>query len=216
MARRPRASSVFERLGRSRPIGRRILISCEGEETEYRYFEDIRKSLRMEPNKIIVLEPEASDPLGIVEQVLDERTYRKQDKEWTEDDIAWAVFDGDEHRANNINNWREALQLARGNDIHLAISNPSFEYWYLLHYQDQNSSLTRQQAMRLLKVHIPDYEKSDVLYREELQPLTKAAIDRARQVAHLAEGNASEAYANPCTHVCELVEIILSLEREIR
>lgn len=216
MARRPRASSAFERPSHSRPIGRRILIACEGEETEYRYFEDIRKSLRMEPNKIIVLEPEASDPLSVVRQALDERTYRKQDKEWAKNDMAWAVFDGDEHIANNINNWREALRLARRNDIHLAISNPSFEYWYLLHYQDQNSSLTRQQAVRLLKAHIPDYEKSDVLYREELQPLTKAAIERARQVAHLAEGNALEAYANPCTHVCELVEIILSLEREVR
>ncbi len=216
MARRPRASSAFERPGRSRSIGRRILISCEGEETEYRYFQDIRKSLRMEPNKIIVLEPEASDPLSIVRQVLDERTYWKQEKTWDENDMAWAVFDGDEHIANNINNWREALQPAQGNDIHLAISNPSFEYWYLLHYQNQNSSLTRQQTMRLLKVHIPDYEKSDVLFQEKLQPHTKEAIDRARQVAHLARGNALEAYANPCTHVCELVEIILSLEREIR
>ncbi len=216
MARRPRASSAFERPGRSRSLGRRILISCEGEETEYRYFEDIRKSLRMEPNKIIVLEPEASDPLSVVGQVLDERAYRKQEKAWDENDMAWAVFDGDEHRANNINNWREALQLAQVNDIHLAISNPSFEYWYLLHYQNQNSSLTRQQAMRLLKVHIPDYEKSDVICREELQSLTKVAIERARQVAHLAEGNDLNAYSNPCTHVCELVEIILSLERETR
>ena len=216
MARRPRASSAFQRPSRRRLIGRRILISCEGEETEHKYFEDIRKSLRMEPNKIIVLEPEASDPLSVVRQVLDERDYRKQDKEWDEDDMAWAVFDGDEHKANNINNWQEALQLAQVNNIYLAVSNPSFEYWYLLHYQDQNSSLTRQQAVRLLKVHLPDYEKSQVLYQKELQPLTKAAIQRARQVTHLAEGNALKSFTNPCTHVCELVEIILSLEREVR
>ena len=216
MARRDRASSAFQRPSRQRSIGRRILISCEGEKTEYNYFEDIRKSLRMEPNKIIVLEPEASDPLSIVRQVLEERVYRQQNKEWAEDDMAWAVFDGDEHIANNINNWQEALQLARGNDIRLAISNPSFEYWYLLHYQNQNSFLTRQQAMQLLKTHLPNYEKSDVLYRNELQPLTKTAIERARQIRHLAEGNALEAYTNPCTHVCELVEIILSLERENR
>ncbi len=216
MVRGSEASSTFQRPSHQRLIGRRVLISCEGEKTEYGYFEDIRKSLRLEPNKIIVLEPEASDPLGIVKQALDEWTYRQQAQEWDKDDMAWAVFDGDEHISSNMANWHNALQLAWENGIHLAISNPSFEYWYLLHYQVQNGYLTRQQAMKSLKKHIPKYEKPKVLYREKLQPRTKVAIDRARQVAHLAEGNALDAYSNPCTYVCELVEIILSLEREIR
>ena len=211
MARRPTAS--FQRLSRQRPLGRRILIACEGEKTEYGYFEDIRKSLRMEPNKIIVLKPEASDPLGIVKQALEERTYRQQEKEWDEDDVAWAVFDGDEHKAHNIENWRQALQIAQEKGIHLAISNPNFEYWYLLHYQDQAGYLTRQQAKRLLKTHVPKYEKSDVFYQEELQSRTEAAIIRAKQAAHQALADALEPYSNPCTYVWELVELILSLQK---
>ena len=211
-----RASSSFQRPSRPRLIGRRILISCEGEKTEYGYFEDIRKSLRMEPNKIIVLKPEASDPLGIVIQALNERTDRKEEKEWDEDDMAWAVFDGDEHIASNAENWQNALQFAHENNIRLAISNPSFEYWYLLHYQAQTSYLTRQQAMSLLKNHVPKYEKSNVLYREELQSRTAEAVDRAQHVAHLAKTNLLPTYSNPCTHVWELVEIILSLQKEIR
>ena len=211
MARSPTPS--FQRPSRQRSIGRRILIACEGEKTEYGYFEDVRKSLRMEPNKIIVLKPEASDPLGIVKQALEERTYRQQEKEWDEDDIAWAVFDGDEHKANNIDNWRQALQIAQAKDIRLAISNPSFEYWYLLHYQDQTGYLTRQQALNLLKTHVPKYEKSDVLYREELQPRTESAISRAKQVINQSLTNALESYSNPCTHAWELVELILSLQK---
>lgn len=211
MARRPAAS--FQRPSRQRSIGRRILISCEGEKTEYGYFEDIRKSLRMEPNKIIVLKPEASDPLGIVKQALEERTYRQQEKEWDEDDMAWAVFDGDEHKANSIENWHQALRVAQEEDIHLAISNPNFEYWYLLHYQDQTGYLTRQQAKRLLKNHVPKYEKYDVFYQEELQLRTEAAISRAKQVVNQALANALEPYSNPCTHVWELVELILSLQK---
>lgn len=216
MARRQRASSSFQRPSRQRSLGRRILISCEGEKTEYGYFEDVRKSLRMEPNKIIVLKPEASDPLSIVRQALEERDYRQQEKAWDEDDMAWAVFDGDEHKANNIENWHQALRLAQEKDIRLAISNPSFEYWYLLHYQDQNGYLTRHQALSLLKTYVPKYEKSDVLYREELQSRTEDAIDRAQRVAHQASVGALEAYANPCTQVWELVALILSLQKEVR
>ena len=211
MPRRPTAS--FHRPSRQRSIGRRILISCEGEKTEYGYFEDVRKLLRMEPNKIIVLKQEASDPLGVVKQALEERTYRQQENEWDKDDRAWAVFDGDEHKANNIENWRQALQIVQKNDIRLAISNPSFEYWYLLHYQDQTGYLTRQQAKRLLKNHVPKYEKHDVFYQEELQSRTKAAIIRAKQVAHQASVDALEPYSNPCTHAWELVELILSLQK---
>jgi len=189
---------------------------CEGAKTEYGYFEDIRKSLRMEPNKIIVLKPQASDPLGVVREALEERTERQQNQQWVEEDLAWAVFDGDEHIANNRDNWREALRLAQEGDIRLAISNPSFEYWYLLHYQDQTSHLTRQRATRLLNDHLPMYEKSHVLYQGELQPRTAEAVNRAKQVARLADANGRTSYSNPCTHVWELVEIILSLQKERR
>ncbi len=214
MARRPTAS--FQRPFRQRSIGRRILIACEGEKTEYGYFEDIRKSLRMEPSKIIVLKPEASDPLGIVRQALEERIYRQQEEVWDEDDMAWAVFDGDEHKASNIENWRQALRLAQEKDIRLAISNPSFEYWYLLHYQDQTGYLTRQQALNLFRGHVPKYEKSDVLYRGELQSRTAAAIGRAQQAADQAKTDTDDPYSNPCTHVWELVALILSLQKEAR
>lgn len=216
MARKAAASSSFQRPSRQRPIGRRIIISCEGEKTEYGYFEDIRKSLRMEPNKIIVVKPPGSDPLGVVREALAERNDREQNQQWVEEDMAWAVFDGDEHIANNMENWRQALRLAQENDIRLAISNPSFEYWYLLHYQAQTGHVTRQRAMHLLKGHLPMYEKSHVLYRDELQSRTTEAISRAKLVAHLAEANALSAYSNPCTHVWELVEIVLSLQKESR
>jgi len=210
------SSASFQRPSRQRSIGRRIIISCEGAKTERGYFEDIRKSLRMEPNKIIVVKPQGSDPLSVVREALDEREERKQDKQWVEGDMAWAAFDGDEHIANNPENWRQALQLAQRSGIQLAVSNPSFEFWYLLHYQDQTSHLTRQQAMHLLKGHLPRYEKSHVLYREELYPRTADALRRAKKIAHLAEANALDAYTNPCTHVWEMVEVIMSLQKEVR
>ena len=170
----------------------------------------------MEPNKIIVIKPEGSDPLSVVREAVDERTSRKESREWTEGDFAWAAFDGDEHIANNRANWNRALQLARREGIRLAISNPSFEYWYLLHYQDQTGHLTRQEARRRLEVYLPDYEKSDVLYRKALRERTEAALCRARQVARLSGLHDVGLYDNPCAHVWELVELVLSLRHEER
>jgi hypothetical protein len=210
------ARVTFRRPAPSRALGRRILIACEGAKTEVGYFEDIRKTLRMEPNKIIVLKPNGSDPLGIVRAAVDERADRQQQGNWTEGDLAWAVFDGDEHIANNADNWNQALQLARRKSIQLGIFNPSFEYWYLLHYQDQAGHLTRQEAIRKLETHLPDYQKSNVIYRSVLVARTGAAISRAQQVSRVAALNAVSLYGNPCTHVWQLVELLLSLQRESR
>ena len=65
-------------------------------------------------------------------------------------DSAWAVYDGVEHFNNNPADWHEAINLARARKINLAITNPSFEFYYLLHFQDQMGWLERDEAKRLL------------------------------------------------------------------
>ena len=210
------ARTAFRRPSAPRTLGRRILIAGEGAKTEVGYFEDIRKSLRSEPNKIIAAKPVGSDTLNVVRAAAEERVDWEQSREWTEGELAWAVFDGDEQIANNAENWRGALQLARRKSIQLAISNPSFEDWYLLHYQDQAGYLTRQEASRKLEAHLPDYKKSDVLYRSALVERTETAIDRAKKISHLAMLNGVGLYDNPCTHVWGLVELSLRLQNENR
>lgn len=62
-----------------------------------------------------------------------ERRRLHDQARWENRDSAWVVLDGDEHIQNDPQNWHAALQLAEGSDIHLAVSNPCFELWYLLH-----------------------------------------------------------------------------------
>jgi len=206
----------FQRPRQRRTVGKKIIIACEGKKTEYGYFEEIRKSLRLPTLRITVVHPDATDPRSIVQAAIDYRQARRNEKAWMAGDQAWAVFDGDEHRLDNPANWNDALQLAQGKEIHLAISNPCFEFWYLLHYREHAAHLARQEARHLLRSHIADYEKADKLWPAPLQPLTAEAIRRAKQLARRAETDGLQRHTNPCTTVSELVENLLALAEEMR
>src|SRR5215218_5420439 len=143
----------------TRVVGRKIIIACEGEKTELEYFEAIRISLRLPTLKVHVIHPDGTDPRTIVLEAIAQRSIRERDKAWTTEDSSWAVYDGDEHQLINPNNWNDAIQLAASKNIKLAVSNPCFELWYVLHFQPQTANLSRQEALRVLRKHIPDYQK---------------------------------------------------------
>lgn len=196
---------AFQRKSKSRNQGPRILIGCEDSVSAQGYFKAIRKDLRLPSERVIVFSPPETDPLNVVRAVI----ARRNKEGLEEGDQSWAVFDGDEHLQSSLQNWNEAIQLAKGRGIHLAISNPSFELWYLLHYQDQFADLYRDHALQALKKHLPNYEKSDILYPTPLKPFTKEAIGRAQEIARRAQRNHLAEHANPCAErVAALVEIL--------
>lgn len=204
----------FRRPPPSRSIGRKLIIVCEGKKTERGYFEEIRKSLRLPTVRVRVEHADATDPLSIVRAAIEYRQTRKDERAWAKEDAAWAVFDGDEHREANPERWNDAVQIARSKDICLAVSNPCFELWYLLHYQSHTANVTRQRAFRLLKSHISDYEKSKTLWPSPLESLTNDAIQRAKQLVIRAAADELQPFPNPHTTVYELVESLLALAKE--
>ncbi|MFN2453274.1 MAG: RloB family protein [Pyrinomonadaceae bacterium] len=206
----------FRRPPPSRSVGRKLIIVCEGKKTERGYFEEIRKSRRLPTLRVYVVHPDATDPLSIVRAAIEYRQARKDERAWAKEDTAWAVFDGDEHREANPDRWNDAIQIARSKDIHLAVSNPCFELWYLLHYRSHTADITRQKAFHLLKSHISDYEKAKTLWPSPLESLTDEAIQRARQLASRAETDELQLFTNPYTSVYELVESLLALDKEVR
>jgi hypothetical protein len=68
---------------------------------------------------------------------------RKSDDEIDE---CWCVFDVE--WPQNHPHLREAVQLAKDNGIRLAVSNPCFELWLILHFEDQTAHLNTDQAER--------------------------------------------------------------------
>ena len=199
----------------SRNTARKILIACEGSKTEPGYFESIRQDLRSSILEIIILPPKGkTDPYSIIERAIEKRKEMRSDCRWLEGDTAWAVFDGDEHIEKSIANWRSAIDRAKSQKIQLAITNPSFELWYLIHFRDQFGQINRNRAIALLKDYIPNYDKSKCFYPEPLKHLTHDAIKRAERMAEQIQRAGLDEYSNPCCNgLPNLIRSLLSLEK---
>ena len=197
----------------TKTVGKKILIACEGKQTEPKYFNAIRQDLRFTTVQVLILPHDGTDPLSVVNAVLDARKEKKREKTWFDDqDSAWAVFDGDEHIANNRPNWCQAIQKAKSQKINLAITNPSIEFWYLIHFQDHSAIIARDKAKDRLKQHIPNYDKARCYYQKELKVRTEDAIKNANKLDNLAKQNKLPEYANPCcSGISQLVEMMLKM-----
>ena len=116
-------------------------------------------------------------------------------------DSVWYAFDIDEHP-----NVPEAKALAKRNGISLAISNPCFELWLLLHLRECPGMQHRHAIQAALKSLVPDYDKKIdfEVYRDGYDK----AVKRAKSLARLAQ-DVGEPGRNPSTNVHELTEKII-------
>lgn len=63
------------------------------------------------------------------------------------------------------------------NQYGLAVSNPKFEYWLLLHFENGNRIRSSRDCSDKLKHYLPDYDKG--IQPEKLRPDISDAISRA-------------------------------------
>jgi hypothetical protein len=167
------------RRGFRREPRRRILVLCEGVVTEPGYFKALCIALR-NPLVDVEIEGHGAVPKTLVERAAlrrreSDRHARKEQDLYLAYDEIWCVFDVDEHAK-----LADARQQARDNGIELAVSNPCFELWALLHFQPQTAHLERQAVRARLKAHLPGYEKE--LPFERLWAGYREAVSRAQHL----------------------------------
>lgn len=194
----------IRRRGPTREPKQRILIVCEGEETERGYFKAFQHEVR-NPRVEVKVASQSGEPLQVVEIAVslkekaegEARSQRDENLRW---DKVWGVVDVDEHPR-----LEEARQLAVKNDIDLAISNPCFELWALLHFQEQRAHIERDKAQAALRCHLPGYAKG--LDFPKLHPGYGDAVRRAQALDAEAERQVAPG-RNPTTGVYRLTESI--------
>jgi hypothetical protein len=86
--------------------------------------------------------------------------------------------------------------------------NDFFELWLLLHYEDIQAALHREEVMRHLKQYIPGYEKG--AGRAFATTRDRLALATRRAEALAARYNAYSA-PEPYTGVVELVKLLTTL-----
>lgn len=107
--------------------GRRILIVCEGSETEPRYFRALRAELKLGAVDIQV-EGESceSAPISVVDYALELKARARRQVPY---DAVWCVIDRDNHES-----FDRAIDKAAAHGIQVAASVRQFEVWFLLHF----------------------------------------------------------------------------------
>jgi RloB-like protein len=182
----------------------RILIICEGTKTEPGYFQDFRYRYRRAVEVDLV---SGGVPRTLVARAVEMRQNadRAAGKDENERyDEVWCVFDIDDHPQVD-----DAKQQARDNEIKLAISNPCFELWVLLHFQDQRAHISRGKLRTECRKHLPAYEKE--IPTETLGPLHDQAVTRARDLDAWQREQGRQG-ANPSTGVYKLTQTIRGFE----
>ncbi|GDX83309.1 hypothetical protein LBMAG42_51200 [Deltaproteobacteria bacterium] len=172
-----------------------LVIFCEGELTEPTWLASLGRAVG---NRALDIRPGPGVPLSLVKRAVEE--LRELRRDGIEDGEVWCVFDIDDHPGV-----AEARQVARQHGVHLAISNPCFELWLLLHFREQPGMQHRTHIARMLREFVPGYAK--YVDFAVTAPTLDAAIVRARRIAEDA-AQMGEAGRNPSTDVFKLVERI--------
>jgi hypothetical protein len=124
-----------------RPELRTIVVFCEGKNSEPDYVKGIKRLPSVADNTALNVEihPKQGAPLTLVEMAVE----RKRDSEVDE---CWCLFDVEcpQHHPN----LDRAIALANAKGIKLAISNPCFEIWLMLHYNLHTRFVDTQEAER--------------------------------------------------------------------
>jgi hypothetical protein len=141
-----------------RPLRRRVatrrprktlLIFCEGERTEPEYLDALKRQPSVRDVAAVDLRVETGQGGSVLRTLVSmaaAASSRAIDEEGEIDEF-WCVFDVEWPR--NHPGLREAIEQARQNGIELAVSNPCFELWLILHFQDQSAWLDNDGACRL-------------------------------------------------------------------
>jgi hypothetical protein len=166
---------------------------CGGVVTEPGYFNGLRQATR-NPAVRVCVKKKGIDPTSLVDHAA---AIRELDPDAF--DEIWCVIDVDQF------NLPDAIAVASNRGVRLAISNPCFEIWLLLHCADCTAPVGNPaEAVRRLKRHIPGYSKQELRF-ETFAPGVAEAIERARGLGPHGE----EHLRNPSTGVWVVAQTIV-------
>lgn len=199
---KPWAKDTGKRKPGNRPQRTYFLIVCEGKKTEPHYFEALKQDL---PRGVleVVIKGEGCNTLTLLDRALKHKEELVTDQARVVDQV-WIVFDRDDFRPSDFDN---AIAKAKSKDVSAAWSNECFELWYVLHFEDRQTHLPREDCKALLSRYLGvPYQKSDATMYARLKDKLADAHKRAAKLAKAhTESKRPPHQASPCTQVHTLV-----------
>ena len=117
------------------------MVFCEGEASEPDYINGMKRLPEVRTNLAIEVEIAADQgvPMTLVKRASDRLRDDEVDECWCVFDVEWP-----QHHPNLF----DARKLALDHGVKLAVSNPCFELWLMLHIKDCSAFLTTEEAER--------------------------------------------------------------------
>lgn len=162
---------------RGKKMNPTFFVFCEGK-TEAAYVDLLRRSFRV-PVEIIARVSDSNISQPYIDRC-------KRDRFTTSEDKTFLMFDLD------VPGMLERLRKIK--EAVLLLSNPSIEYWFLLHYKDTNKELSSAKCLAMLKGIDADYQKG--IFSTAMK---KVLIDAIEDAAKRAKSK--EAYTNPSSTI---------------
>lgn len=188
----------------NRPVATReyrkvFTIFPEGEKTENCYFTLLR-AMNETVNIIIKKGDKKTEPnqvLGRAKKYIRENGLSKNEQ-------VWLVIDVDGRPESSF---KECFEWEKSDTKHnLAISNPKFEYWLLMHFESGDDVKNANDCMTKLIKYISNYTKSNISRKEITRENCTAAAGngkRKHDTVEVLQGNCSTVYKL----VTEILEI---------
>ena len=140
-------------------LQKRILIVCEGEKTEPKYFERFRMNRTI---RELDIRGEGMNTLSLVKE-----TERIVEKDGSFDEV-WCVFDRDSFKPDTYDN--AISKINSKPNWHVAYSNEAFELWFVLHFEYLDTAVDRSHYRDRLTHHRGEkYEKNDETFYDFLE-----------------------------------------------
>lgn len=193
----PRERSL-DRRPPSRPMRRSVLVVIGADRTEKAYLTGLRRHFGLTTVAVTYVEkPCAPD------QLVEHARMRCRSDDYDE---VWCVTDVD-HFEREGRKVTAALDLAARADptIRVAVSNPCFELWLLLHHEDCSVHCANCDAVhRKLRRRVPAYDKTRLRFRDYADGVG-LAITRAKAL----DPTGVDHTRNPSTGLWCLVSVVM-------
>ena len=192
-----------------------VIIACDGAKAERVYFSHFKRQARNKPLHIVLVKEAAGK--GYLE-IIQAAARAKAEVEGSA--TVWCVSDVDVNyntpnalQAKN-NQLKKYINEANKHGFNIALSNPCFELWYLLHFEVTKAYLKDYDAIEkklTTSRYIANYKKNADVYNALADKQTTAISNAEKLKQHHKDQNIidlMDVATNPYTNIWELAKTL--------
>lgn len=192
-----------------------MYIFSEGTKTEPYYIKGIVNAVNEKYREIGLKDRIKFKGTGRNTLSLLEYARRTVEKEFQQANQVWLMYDKDDFPQDSFDNTQHSAENRQDIRKYCVVwSNECIELWFVLHFQEMNSNLNRDEYYKILDKYmklygIEKYEKNIENIYDILKDKTDMAIQRAKKQYENYSDDVPPSKRCPATRVYELVEYLM-------